>query len=356
MINNMQEIPINKAFATLGEFFYQVANDTTSENLKELNDLFLEKFNGAIYASQVKNKWFTKENINIALASWANALTEEKINTWIASYPINKGEPKKVGVIMAGNIPLVGFHDFMSVLLSGNKIYAKPSSNDDLLLPIIAEILCFLVPELKEYIYLSEQFIKDKDAYIATGSNNSTRYFEYYFKDKPFIIRGNRNSAAVILGNETQADFELLGKDIFQYYGLGCRNVSKLFVPKGYRFDPFFEGIYSFSNMLDNFKYTNNYEYNRTVYLLNSIPLYDNNFLILKEDKQLSSPVAVLFYEYYEDELALEKLLKNNENLLQCVVSAQGKFANTLPFGNSQNPGLNDYADNVDTIKFLCAI
>jgi hypothetical protein len=356
MNNNMQEKPINKAFATLGKFFYQVANDAPNNDLKELNDLFLEKFKTAIHASQVKNKWFTKDNINIALTSWANTLIEDKINAWIKLYPINSGEPKKVGVIMAGNIPLVGFHDFMSVLLSGNKIYAKPSSNDDLLLFVIAEILCFLAPQLKEYIYLSEQFIKDKDAYIATGSNNSTRYFEYYFKDKPFIIRGNRNSAAVILGNETHADFELLGKDIFQYYGLGCRNVSKLFVPKGYRFDSFFEGIYSFSHMLDNFKYTNNYEYNRTVYLLNSIPLYDNNFLILKEDKQLSSPVAVLFYEYYEDEEDLKNILENNKNQLQCVVSAQGKFANTLPFGSSQNPGLNDYADNVDTMKFLTTI
>jgi hypothetical protein len=242
------------------------------------------------------------------------------------------------------------------VFLSGHQFNGKPASDDQILIPHLIEVLVSIAPEAKNDILFSEQFLKNMDAYIGTGSNNSARYFEYYFRDKPHIIRSNRNGVAVLNGNETAQDFEKLGEDIFRYFGLGCRNVSKLYVPHGYDFKHFFEGIYPFFEMVNHNKYGNNYEYNRTVYLMGNEKLLDNNFLIIKEDKGLSSPIAVLFYDYYNDVESLNNYLKENANLIQCIVANGNQLENTIPFGNSQKPALHEYADGFDTMRFLLDI
>ena len=252
---------------------------------------------------------------------------------------------------MAGNIPLVGFHDFLSVLLIGDHFVGKLSSNDNILLPFLAEELINIQPEFSNRIEFTKDRLPQFDKVIATGSNNTARYFEYYFKDKPHIIRKNRNSVAVLQGNETNEQLKALGEDIFQYFGLGCRNVSKLFVPKGYNFDVFFEAMYAYRDVINHHKYANNYDYNKAVYLMSSVKLLDNAFLLLKEDLNFSSPIGTLFYEFYSDEVQLQNRVKQEEENIQCIVGTH-KFSE-VDFGKAQHPELTEYADGVDTIKFL---
>ena len=253
---------------------------------------------------------------------------------------------------MAGNIPLVGFHDLLCVWVSGHKAVVKLSSEDKLLLPFIVEQLRDLIPEWAEAVTFSDEKVTDFDAVIATGSNNTARYFEYYFGKKPHIIRKNRNSVAVLTGKETQEELTALGKDIFQYYGLGCRSISKLFVPENYSFDAFFQAIYAYRDIINEQKYANNYDYNKAVYLMSLYKLLENGFLILKEDKSYASPIATLFYEYYTDTEALKKQLITDTEQIQCIV-AKGLLPDEIAFGNTQIPQLWEYADNVDTLKFL---
>jgi hypothetical protein len=258
-------------------------------------------------------------------------------------------------LVLAGNIPLVGFHDFICVLLSGHKVQIKTSSNDQMLLPFLANYITSIEPALLNYIHFSEGKLIDFDAVIATGSNNTSRYFEYYFKDKPSIIRKNRNSVAVLNGSETKADFEALGEDIFRYFGLGCRNVSKIFVPKGYIFDAFFEGIFKYQDVIHYEKYANNYDYNKAVFLMSNFKLLDNEFLTIKEDTSYASPISSVFYEFYENLEEIKSKLENDSDQIQCVVS-KNLIDNSIPFGKTQKPELWDYADNVDTIAFLMKI
>jgi hypothetical protein len=253
---------------------------------------------------------------------------------------------------MAGNIPLVGFHDFISVLISGNKILVKQSSNDQKLLPIIAEYLVQLEPGFASKIEFTPDRLINFDAVIATGSNNTARYFEYYFKDKPSIIRKNRNSVAVLTGNESESELKLLSEDIFRYFGLGCRNVSKLYVPKDYNFDPFFKAILPWADLMKHAKYANNYDYNKAVYLMSEFKLLENGFLMLKGDNSFGSPIATLFYEVYEDLENLKKTLEANKENLQCIVS-NNVLQSEIEFGQTQHPRLWDYADNVNTLDFL---
>jgi hypothetical protein len=238
------------------------------------------------------------------------------------------------------------------VLLSGHDLQAKLSSDDKFLLPAVAEALCEMEPRFRERISFVDEKISGIDAVIATGSNNSSRYFEYYFSRYPHIIRKNRNSAAVLTGEETVKDLRLLGEDIFRYFGRGCRNVSKLFVPAGYNFNPFFEAIFPFKEVLQNNKYANNYEYNRTIYLMGKEKIYDNNFLLLKEDIGIHSPVAVVYVEYYQDRESLLSRLQMDRADIQCIVSGAA-LPGVIPFGTAQHPALWDYADRVDTLKFL---
>lgn len=337
------------AFVSLGRFLGQFASEKPSQNDQiTTNALFFDELMQQLDLARVHNSWFTSENLRFTCFSWSEALSEKSITDWLSNYTFHERSPKTVAIIMAGNIPLVGFHDFLAVLMSGNKVLVKLSSNDKQLLPFIAKYLIFIEPEFEKYIEISENKLENFDAVIATGSNNTARYFDYYFGKYPHIIRKNRNSVAILKGAENNDQLVGLADDIFRYFGLGCRNVSKLYVPFGYNFDAFFNGMYSWKQMINNNKYINNYDYNKAVYLMSGIKLLDNEFLLLKEDVGFSSPIAVVFYEYYSDldELRLQ-LAEENDNI-QCIVSEED-----INFGQSQLPKLKDYADGVDSLSFL---
>ena len=340
-------------FTELGKFLGQFNYESYSKNATVFqNDNFYERMVKLIEELPHINGWFTKENVCYSLQTWSKALTKENLSNWLQPYTIKESSNKTVAVIMAGNIPLVGFHDFLSVLLSGNRIVIKMSSNDRHLLNLVIEYLCALKSNFKDLINITDDKLQDYDAVIATGSNNTSRYFEYYFKDKTHIIRKNRNSVAVLFGDETKDDLFNLGKDIFTYFGLGCRNVSKIFVPKNYNFDFFFNAIYPYKYLIEYKKYANNYDYNKAVYLMSLFPILDNGFFTLKEEMGYSSPISSVFYEYYEDENELYEKLNNDKEMIQCIVSNK-KNNNFIPFGKSQEPELYDYADGIDTLSFL---
>ena len=345
-----------KCFIELGMFLGQFTENESHRNNAVLhNDLFFEDFKALIALSQSHNGWFTPEQVYFAIQSWANALTETNLNQWLSSYDFQNIKPKTVAIILAGNIPLVGFHDFLSVLISGHKVMVKTSSNDQKLLPFLAKYLIAVDKRLVDYITFSEGKLEKFDAVIATGSNNTARYFEFYFKDKPSIIRKNRNSVAVLNGKETKEDLVNLGEDIFRYFGLGCRNVSKLFVPKDYDFDAFFKAIFEYKDVIYYEKYANNYDYNKAVFLMSNFKLLDNEFLTLKEDASHASPISSVFYERYENIEEIKVRLQMEEDQIQCIVS-NNLIKNAINFGQAQQPKLWDYADNVDTIAFLLEI
>lgn len=341
------------AFAKLGAFISQFSSESfEKQNNIPQNDIFFDGFKHQIKLAQEYNGWFTRANIVFALNSWSQALTENNLEQWASNYNFNNKSPKNVAIIMAGNIPLVGFHDFLSVLISGHSVVVKQSSNDKHLLPFLAKYLEHVEPEFKGKISFTETKLDNFDAVIATGSSNTARYFDYYFKDKPSIIRKNRNSVAVLSGTETKQDLEHLSEDIFRYYGLGCRNVSKLYVPENYDFDAFFEAIYKWHPIINEAKYANNYDYNKAVYLMSDFKMLENGFLMIKEDKSFSSPIATVFYEFYEDSKTLKNTLKGASDNIQCIV-AKGFDAEEIEFGDTQKPELWDYADGVDTLSFL---
>ncbi|MBE9490002.1 MAG: acyl-CoA reductase [Bacteroidetes bacterium] len=344
------------AFIKLGEFLGQFSSESIhkKENILH-NDLFFESFKNQIKLAKDHNGWFTINNIVFTFNEWSNALTKSNLNTWLDKYNINIYEPKRVAVIMAGNIPLVGFHDFLSVLITGHHVIVKQSSNDKQFLPIIAKYLEYIEPEFKGRISFTEGKLNEFDAVIATGSDNTARYFEYYFKGKPSIIRKNRNSVAVLTNTESEAELKLLSEDIFRYYGLGCRNVSKLFVPREYDFDDFFKAVYHWHPIINEIKYANNYDYNKAVYLMSEFDIQENGFIMVKEDKSYSSPIATLFFEYYDTIKQLSQNLELDKDKIQCIVS-KGITENEIEFGQTQKPKLWDYADNIDTLKFLLKI
>ena len=298
------------------------------------------------------NGWFDEKQVRNALSEVTYWLNEEKLSKWVDQYDLSKiTSPKTVGVIMAGNIPLVGFHDYLSVLISGHHILAKLSSKDQILLKFFNQELLKIEPRFKEMVDFSTERFTDVDAVIATGSDNSSRYFEYYFANKPNIIRSNRTSIAVLNGNESKEELHSLGNDIFRYYGLGCRSITKVYLPKGFSIDWFYTGIVDHGNVINNHKYQNNYDYHKSLYLLNRDKLWDNNFLLLKNDKALSSPVGTLFFEEYENLELLEKELLEKESNIQCRVGLGG-----APLGKAQRPELTDYSDNIDVLTFLLGI
>lgn len=305
--------------------------------------------------AEQNNAWFTKKNILFALQSWAHLLEESNIRSWLTGYKFSDNEPKDVGIIMAGNIPMVGFHDFICTYLCGHNMHIKLSSNDPYLLPVIVRILESMDQSLIGQVNFVEDQLKDLDAIIATGSNNTARYFEYYFKNIPSIIRKNRNSVAILNGTESVKELQNLGEDIFRFYGLGCRNVSKIFVPKSYDFNPFFSAIYDWHPIINESKYANNYDYNKAVYLMSEFDLLENGFIMLKMDKKYQSPIATLFYEYYDSADSLKKILLDHREEIQCVVANQF-MESEIPFGSTQSPKLWDYADGVDTVNFLLKI
>ncbi|MEH3114664.1 acyl-CoA reductase [Pedobacter terrae] len=304
-----------------------------------------------LYSAGSANAWFTEENIKKSILSFAEMLNQTDLEFWFQSVQFSIA-PKKVGLILAGNIPLVGLHDVLCVLATGNIALIKLSSSDDRLIKTVLTELINIEPAFANQIEYVER-LKDFDAVIATGSNNSSRYFDYYFSKVPNIIRKNRNSIAVLDGTETKEDIQNLGNDIFDYFGLGCRNVSKLYLPKGYDMANFYEGIESFQPVINHFKYQNNYDYNKSIYLVNAAKHFDNGFLLLKEDKSLASPLAVLYYEEYENLKEVEDKLNDKAADIQCAVTKSPINIASFDFGQSQHPKLWDYADNVNTISFL---
>ncbi|NHE58329.1 acyl-CoA reductase [Cyclobacterium plantarum] len=302
-----------------------------------------------------QNSWFTPEQSRLALEGILAYLSPEKVRQWISSYKFldkEHFEERNIGIIMAGNIPGVGFHDLLCVLLSGHRAKIKLSSTDNILIPWLVEKLGEISPELVQAVSFEER-LNGMDAYIATGSDNSARYFDYYFGRYPHIIRKNRTSVAILDGNETQEDWNKLSKDIFQYYGLGCRNVSKIYVPNQQSLQGFLKGMEPANQVIDHHKYLNNYDYNKSKYLVNRSPHFDNGHLLLVESKELVSPIAVVYFEYYADLSMLRKQLKDQENKIQCMVSRDGWFDGSIKMGNAQCPEVSDYADKVDTLQFL---
>lgn len=310
-----------------------------------------EALDGLILAQKHKNGWFTEGEVRRSLRAWAHELTKEKLSKWLSAYEVPVSKPKHVGVIMAGNIPLVGFHDMLSTLLAGHVLLAKPSKDDDQLIRAFAHVLVVMDERWKDWIHWFDGPLQGHEAVIATGSNNTSRYFEHYFSSVPHIIRKNRTSVTILDGTESEEDMNALAEDIFSYYGLGCRNVTKIYVAKDYDLDRFFKGIFSQAEVVNHNKYANNYDYHRSVYLLNGDELLENGFLLLKEDTSLHSPVACMFYERYEDKESLKKKLAGMKDEIQCIVSKED-----IPFGQAQHPKLADYADGEDTMAFLASL
>ena len=326
-----------EAFTQLG----QVLNTIDNETLESL-----------IARARASNSWFTEDSVKQSLEGIKRYLDGNKLNQWASRYPI-RNQNLKVGIVMAGNIPLVGFHDLLSVVMSGNQAHLKLSSQDMVLIQYIIDKLREISPKLVDTQVIVRDQLKDIDAIIATGSDNTSRYFNYYFGKYPNIIRKNRTSCAILNGNESREELELLADDIFTYFGLGCRNVAKLFVPTGYKFDQFFEATVKYNTITYHHKYNNNYDYNKSIYLVNGIPHLDNGYLMLKEDHGMVSPISVVFYEEYTSGEHLQELLDTHRDKIQCIVSSSDEH---IAFGNAQQPELWDYADNVDTMKFLIAL
>lgn len=337
-----------KALIDLSQFLQNHINEVKSNSEIDLH----QKLNEVIELSQQHNAWFTKSFIYKSLNNWSKAFNEDSLTSWFSSYDVESLNlnTKTIAIICAGNIPLVGFHDCLCGLITGHNLIIKYSSKDQFLLRFMVDFL-INTGAFSSQVKFTDGQLNNFDAVIATGSNNTSRYFEYYFRNKASIIRKNRNSAAVITGEETSTELQQLGHDVFSYFGLGCRNVSKLYVPKNYDFKHFFESIYPFSDVINHHKYANNYDYNKAVYLMSDIKLFDNNFLILKHDTGLSSPIACLFYEYYSDKNQLIEELTQKESQLQCVVG--NTTSCNVKFGETQCPELWDYADGIDTMNFL---
>ncbi len=320
--------------------------------LTKLGDYMLSGEEGWVAAVEKagrENGWFTPEFTDAAIKNIATSfLKKEKLENWAETYqlPAQTQIPRKIGIVMAGNIPLVGFHDFLSVFITGHKAIIKPSSKDQVLIKHLVGKLIEWEPVLANQIEFSEM-LKGCDAYIATGSNNTSRYFEYYFGKYPHIIRRNRTSAAILTGEETETEISKLADDVYQYFGLGCRNVTKIYVPQGYDFVPLLEVFRKYNYLADHHKYKNNYDYNLALLILNKKFYMTNGSVLLVEEPGLFSPISQLNYEFYADKNSLaEQLLQNPD--LQCLVSK-----NHIPFGGAQSPLLTDYADGTDTMAFL---
>lgn len=330
----------------LGKFLHQFLEKPTEDYSQDEAELFT-----LMKRSELENPWFTIENQRFCFKNWADILKEENIKNWLSKYKISQ-HSKRVGLILAGNIPLVGFHDVICVILSNHIPIIKLSSKDKLILP-------FLLNKWGEFSewnleYQSVEKLTEYDAVIATGSNNTARYLEYYFKDSLSIIRKNRTSVAVLKGDETNEELQHLAEDIFRYFGLGCRNVTRLFIPKDFELSPLFENFLNFKEIINHHKYANNYDYNRAIYLLNQEKFWDNNFIMLKEDEALFSPLSVINFSRYENIEEVKAFLDENETNIQCIVAnPELEIVDSIHFGEAQNPNLDTYADNVDTMKFL---
>ena len=317
-----------------------------------LDTFSTEELTEIAHRAKYNNPWFTEANVFHSIKGIIKFLKRDRLKQLSESYDINDPD-KVVGLIFAGNIPLVGFHDLLCVLLSGNKAMVKLSSKDEVLPKFIIDLLQEVSPALSEKITVVDR-LKNFDAVIATGSNNTSRYFEYYFGKYPNIIRKNRTSIAVLTGDESHEELEALADDMLLYFGLGCRNVSKILVPKDYNFEKLFNALNKYQDIINHHKYSNNYDYYKSIYLVNREPFLDTGYILFKEEKQLVSPLSVVFYEYYDDLEKAKEYVKQHDENLQCVVATQNlQIDNAVKPGKAQLPEVDDFADRVDTMEFL---
>lgn len=341
-----------KDFSKLGDIFRKFCDNKENKNYSN----FFQILNQAIELSYSENQWFIPDFVKHSIEVWGNTLTEENIRQWVEPYKekILYTTTKTAGVIMPGNLPLAGFHDFICVLITGNKFTGKLSSKDKFLLPAIAEILSKIDGYFSDKIkFVDKERLTDFNFIIATGSDNTSRYFEYYFGKYPNIIRKNRNGVAVLSGEESKEQLENLAKDVFMYFGLGCRSISKIFVPENYNFHILFESFEKYNFVGNHHKYCNNYDFYKSIYLVNKEAFLDNGFVMLKQDNKFSSPLSVIYYDYYKSKDKLNTFLEQNKEYLQCISSDLKEINHSIPLGQAQLPTLSDYADNVDTINFI---
>ena len=338
-----------KLLTKLGRFLL----DYVENNNNEFNEIFFRNVDKKVKKVKHENSFFDFENIKNCFVYWGKHLNEKSLKKLLPEIKFKVS--KNILIIMAGNIPLVGFHDFLCVFICGHKSIIKKSSKDSVLYTLIFDLLISWEPKFKNCFTIIEKVNLEIDAVIATGNNTSTHFFEKYFKRYPKIIRKNRNSVAILNGNESEEDLERLMKDVFLYYGLGCRSVSKIFVPEGYDLDGIFRASLKWKKIFDNNSYKNNYTYNKSIFLLNSEKFYDNGLVLLKESEKLGSPISVLYYEQYKSLDKLRKKLNANRNQLQCLVS-NGLVKNSIKFGLTQSPSLQEFADNINTVDFLLKV
>jgi len=324
--------------------FLQLAIKLKNLDIKEKESLY--------HKAYIHNPWFTKESIDLAFEGLYRYLNEDKLMKWLDPYRQKMTEPKTVGVVMAGNIPMVGIHDFLTVLISGHKLQVKLSAKDEVLIKFITDILCKIEPAFRNYIHFKDR-LHGYDAIIATGSDNTARYFEYYFSKVPHIIRKNRTSVAILSGEENSDDFILLSDDIFQYFGMGCRNIAKIYLPESMQPESMLPDFQKYTNITDHNKYANNYFYNRSIFLVNQTPHLDSGYLLLQKNVNLVSPLSVLYYEHYKTIDDLKLRLSAYDEKIQCFVSKNAWYPKSLIFGSAQKPEVWDYADNVNTLDFL---
>lgn len=327
-----------RAFAALGNYIKNLSQDE-----------FLH------LASEAKrnNPWFTEDSVKASLKGIEVFLDEKELRNWLSVYHLKQEDGgKRVGIVMAGNIPLVGFHDFLVVLITGNIAIVKLSSNDNILLKKLTAKLIESEEGFKDQIEFVEK-MQNLDAIIATGGDNSAKYFHYYFSSIPHIIRQNRVSCAILKGDETVRDLENFGLDILMYFGMGCRNVAKLYVPEGYKFDLLLEAVQKHLKLIDINKYYNNYDYNKSIFIVNKTPYLDAGFLLLTESTEMASPVSVVYYEYYKSEAEASLRIEAQKEKIQAVVSKGGWYPGSIDFGTAQTPCVSDYADAIDTVEFL---
>ncbi len=325
----------------------ELGNDRPYSTELKCNATSYEQFNLAIQREIFHNGWHTEELVRISLINLAQWLNEETLENWLASYPYHE-KKKTIAVIMAGNIPLVGFHDFICVLFSGYSIQIKLSSEDNRLFHFIYEILVKIDARFADKIQIADGKLTSFDAVIATGGSSSLLHFQSYFSKVPHIFRGNRSSVAILTGKESPEELQLLGRDIFLYFGRGCLNVSHLIIPRKYSLNIIFEQIISYSEVINNKKYCNNYDYNKTIHLMNLSTFLDNYFVLFKESKTLQAPIGMIYYHYYDDIKEISAYLETNKQAIQCVVGHQHQA-----FGSSQQPQIDDYADNINTMDWL---
>lgn len=339
------------------DFFGRILQDCAKDQDVE-SDLHQIVYKG-IKQSLSHNPWFIPVHMDHALDAIGKMLCKEKISQWVSHYKLPEPDENKslnIGVIMAGNIPAVGFHDFLCVLVSGNKITAKLSSGDPFLLPAFSEILKQVHREFENLIYFTDDKNLSCDAVIATGSNNTARYFEYRYGPKPHIFRRNRNGVAVLNGNETLTDLQNLARDIFLHFGLGCRNVSKLYLPAGYDFSNLMHALGSGAYVSAHQPYMNNYRHTKALLQMQGAEFIDTGFLLMLESKVISSPVAVLHYEFYDDPSKLPVMIASAGDQIQCVAGNKEVYVNAQGFGKLQQPAIDDYADGIDIMEFIAGL